>query len=135
VRSDYLIGCIKKTKYITRCSVKSSTIYKEQLILYIHLLLSKSTTFYATSLRCCEQDHLLIHYKFLFLFFRLINHIESHNRWPNFDNRYVSQLYFLYNNKSKLYKWCCLRKRNEIRSSSKIGRIEFCSFWKQKIHL
>jgi hypothetical protein len=31
--SHYLIHCIKKPKYIRRCSMKRTTIYKEQIIL------------------------------------------------------------------------------------------------------
>ena len=35
----YQLGCfLRKTKYTARCSAKSSTNYKEQRILYMHLL-------------------------------------------------------------------------------------------------
>jgi hypothetical protein len=34
---------LKKTKYTTRCSVKSSTVYKGQFILFVYFLCSKKT--------------------------------------------------------------------------------------------
>src|ERR1700722_9168669 len=39
----HLIRCIKKTKYTTRCSVKSSTIYQVKLILIVYVLLLLKT--------------------------------------------------------------------------------------------
>src|SRR5690348_5108154 len=45
---------LKKTKYITRCSVKSSTIYKIKLILIMYFL-SKKPKFRATNFHCPEK--------------------------------------------------------------------------------
>jgi hypothetical protein len=45
---------LKKTKCITRCSVKSSTILKVKLILIVYFL-SKKTKFYAINFRCPEK--------------------------------------------------------------------------------
>ena len=45
------LGELKKTGYIARCSVKSTTIYREQFILVVHFLFKKKkivgTTFHS----------------------------------------------------------------------------------------
>ena len=52
----YLIFSIKqKTNHTTRCTVKSSTIYIIQLILQLHFLLWKSTTFWRIKFRRCKK--------------------------------------------------------------------------------
>ncbi len=59
----------KKAKYTTRCSVKSSTIYVEQLILQLYFSFSKSTKFWATKFRRCEKFFLFVQNEFVFSYF------------------------------------------------------------------
>jgi hypothetical protein len=49
------IGFIKKTKYIIRCSMESSTIHKGKLILIAYLLFSNNAKFCAISFRRCKK--------------------------------------------------------------------------------
>ncbi len=76
----YLICFIKKkTKYTTRCSVKSSTIYKKRLILQLHFLFSKSTKFCAANFLTLRKSSFLLQDEFFLLLLRLMSHIEGHN--------------------------------------------------------
>jgi hypothetical protein len=49
-----LIRFIKKTKYTTRCSVQSSTIYKVKLFLIVYFLFSNKAQFSANIFRSVE---------------------------------------------------------------------------------
>ncbi len=46
---DHLVRCFKKTKYTTRCSMKSSTIYKEQIMLQLQFYWWKWIKFWSTN--------------------------------------------------------------------------------------
>jgi hypothetical protein len=53
---NYYIYLLIKTKYTRRCSMKSSTIYIEQVILWLQFLCSKATKLWAIKFRRCEND-------------------------------------------------------------------------------
>ncbi len=55
---QHLLHCIEKIKYITRCTVKSSTIYIIWLILWLHFLFWKWTKFWVIKLRQYEVVYL-----------------------------------------------------------------------------
>ena len=70
-----------KTKATTRCSVKSSTIYKKYFILIVYFLLSKSQNSARPSFRRCEKSFFFYtKEKFLlssFIFYHPIRFIKS----------------------------------------------------------
>ena len=49
------MSSLKKTKYTTRCSVKSSTVYKEQFILFVYFYVQKNSKFCEISFRNGEN--------------------------------------------------------------------------------
>ena len=64
---------ILKAKYTIRRSVKSSTNYSKNHILYMHSLFSKWTTFCAINFRRCQENHFSLRYEFVFSYLILLS--------------------------------------------------------------
>ena len=128
-----------KANYTIRCSMKSSTSYIKNFILYMHSLFSKWSKFGATNFRLCEQNHFLVHYNLLFLissFYHLICFIKRKQNIP--QDAAWRALQFTKNSLYYIGTFCFKNMRNSVRpkmvlfAESKTGCTEFWPFWKQR---
>jgi hypothetical protein len=109
---------LKKTKCITRCSVKNSTICKERFILYIQLFLLRkskilSDQFSRLQKFCPNEDFLFLYFIFLSpntFFFKKIQYGErcSVKSSTICEQQFILMVSFVFSKKSKIL-WTIFR--------------------------
>ncbi len=127
----------KKTKYTTRCSVKSSTIYTVKRILIIQLLVSKKAKLYSINFRRRKKIVFFLHELKICLFSPFCNLIHLITKTQNIPQDAASKV--LQFTKKILFLLCtfCFQKQQNFArwafAMAKINRTEFCLFLKTKI--
>jgi hypothetical protein len=119
--SHHLICLIKKTKYTTRCSVKSSTIYTVKRILIIQLLVSKKAKLYSINLRRRKKIVFFLHELKIRLFSPFCNLIHLITKTQNIPQDAASKV--LQFTKKILFLLCtfCFQK------TAKLCTMSFCN--------